>query len=351
MRQPNQQATLASGDYLPVVRDFALSRGITPSDLLIGSDLSASDFIHPPAMISNFVINKVGENLYKKLDEPLSEAIHYGMQVRSSSHGALGIAIQTSHCLRDGLQLLSKFYATRLSMQFPKIDYGEDLVTISLITNIDSNLRAEDVQRFFDLSTMVSMVQSIALSLSGSLTQTCNGTAHSPTACISIDAPEPDGFPHTVTTACSFKFGASQMQMTFPSFWLDLPFESANKDICRAAISQCEDELKQVKPNILVEHIRLYLMGTTGPLPSIDELASKNFMSTATLKRRLKASDCCYQTLKDEIRLDKAKRYLSDGNISIETIALELGFSDNANFTKFFKRHTGATPKQFRVST
>ena len=340
MTKSKMDLTLASGDYLSVVRDFALSRGIQPSALLEGSALSASDFIHPPELINNFAVNHIGINLYSKLTNPLAEAVHYGLQVRASSHGALGMAIQSSPTLRDGLEILSRFYNTRITAQTPLIELDETHVRITLLANPSGLPHSKEVQRFFDLSTMVSMAQSVYLSLGCSLLKD--------KVEIAIDAPEPDKFPHESVPICAFKFDAEQAYMRFPVSWLDLPFQTANAELCAMAIARCEAELKKIKPADLVENIRAELTSNEGAIPSIDEIASRHFMSTATLKRKLSELNYSYQDLKNEVRLDRAKALLEDGNQGIESIAMELGFSDNSNFTKFFKQHTGQTPKQFR---
>lgn len=44
----------------------------------------------------------------------------------------------------------------------------------------------------------------------------------------------------------------------------------------------------------------------------------------------------------------EAKRLLQSTSHSIKEIAFELGFSDHAYFSNFFKSHTGMTPSQFR---
>ena len=342
MTKSQLDLTLASGDYLSVVRDFALSRGIKPSELLLGSNLSSTDFIHPPELINNFAVNHIGANLYSKLNNPLSEAVHYGLQVRSSSHGALGMAIQSSPSLRDGLEILVKFYNTRLAAQTPVIEVDETNVKLTLVTNLEGLPHSGEIQRFFDLSTMVSMAQSVYLSLGCSaLTEQVE---------IAIDAAEPPDFPHAAVPICRFTFDATKAFMRFPKSWLDLPFQSANAELCAVAIAQCEAELKKIKPADLLETIRIELLESDGAIPNIEEIAARHFMSTATLKRRLTELEYSYQDLKNEVRLMRAKEQLKNSALGIEAIALELGFSDNSNFTKFFKQHTGQTPKQFRVA-
>ena len=51
--------------------------------------------------------------------------------------------------------------------------------------------------------------------------------------------------------------------------------------------------------------------------------------------------------IKNRIVLE-AKRLLSHTTLSVRQISLELGFSDNSHFGKYFKNSTGQTPETFR---
>ncbi len=52
----------------------------------------------------------------------------------------------------------------------------------------------------------------------------------------------------------------------------------------------------------------------------------------------------------DRYVLLEAKRLLATGDDSVEELAASLGFDEATNFIKYFKRHSGATPAQFRRS-
>ncbi|SIO22830.1 AraC-type DNA-binding protein [Parasphingorhabdus marina DSM 22363] len=50
------------------------------------------------------------------------------------------------------------------------------------------------------------------------------------------------------------------------------------------------------------------------------------------------------------LRMDYAKERLLASDISVETLAGEIGFSEAANFSRFFKHHAGFNPSQFRLA-
>ena len=342
MTKHQSDISLASSDYLAVLKDFALSRGIQVSDLLAGSNLDPAEFIHPPDLISNFLVNNVGSALYQKLDNPLCEAVHYGLLVMPSSHGSLGMAIHSSACLKDGLQILERYYQTRLASQTPKIEFDEKHVRLTLNSQVELLEHSKDVQRFFDISTLVSMANNIRLALSTN--------AKDEFVEIDIDAPAPTEFPFEALPFCRFSFDTKKRELRVPKSWLELPFDSANEDLKQEAVRQCETELKRIKPDDLIERIENTLRHHTGALPSIEALAERYFMSVPTLKRKLNQLNTNYIEIKNKTRLERAQASLIQTNHSIERIAEELGFSDASNFTKFFKKQTALTPKQYRSS-
>jgi len=83
--------------------------------------------------------------------------------------------------------------------------------------------------------------------------------------------------------------------------------------------------------------------------PSIASLAGKLGITGThlnTLCQRLTANSAL-QLLHERVMLE-AKRQLTYTNMTISQIADDLGFSEPAYFTRFFKRHTGHSPKAFR---
>ncbi|MDJ0927303.1 MAG: helix-turn-helix transcriptional regulator [Gammaproteobacteria bacterium] len=55
-----------------------------------------------------------------------------------------------------------------------------------------------------------------------------------------------------------------------------------------------------------------------------------------------------FQQLRDETRRQLAQEYIREQELSLSQIAYMLGFSDQSNFSRAFKRWTGMAPKEYR---
>ncbi|MCH4565378.1 helix-turn-helix domain-containing protein [Halomonas sp. EGI 63088] len=101
------------------------------------------------------------------------------------------------------------------------------------------------------------------------------------------------------------------------------------------------------------EHLQNYLALIEGQFrqqPGIEQFASQLGMTSAHLNmlcRRL-AGRSALQLLHERILLE-AKRQLTYTNMTISQVADTLGFSEPAYFTRFFKRLTGHSPRDFRL--
>ena len=67
-----------------------------------------------------------------------------------------------------------------------------------------------------------------------------------------------------------------------------------------------------------------------------------------TLQRKLKQSGETYQEIVDQLRYESALPLLKDKHLKLLDIALELGYSDAAHFTRAFRRWAGVSPSEYR---
>lgn len=81
----------------------------------------------------------------------------------------------------------------------------------------------------------------------------------------------------------------------------------------------------------------------------LQTVADQLFISTWYLCKVLKQElDNSFVQLLNEIRIQEAKRLLTESNHKIYEICEMVGYHDTPYFTKTFKKHTGLTPNQYR---
>ncbi|PKG38120.1 helix-turn-helix domain-containing protein [Psychromonas sp. Urea-02u-13] len=85
-----------------------------------------------------------------------------------------------------------------------------------------------------------------------------------------------------------------------------------------------------------------------GKLP-IKKTAQIIGLSVRTFQRRLDTLGVSYTQVLESVQLQEAQYYLNNTGISITTIALGLGYSDLAHFSRAFKRMTEIPPSQYRI--
>ena len=90
------------------------------------------------------------------------------------------------------------------------------------------------------------------------------------------------------------------------------------------------------------------MFGTPWEQCQLPDAAASLGMTPRTLIRRLKGEGSSFQDIKDALRRDMAIQSLQQGEASIDSIALETGFSASANFHRAFRQWTGRTPGSFR---
>jgi AraC-like DNA-binding protein len=83
--------------------------------------------------------------------------------------------------------------------------------------------------------------------------------------------------------------------------------------------------------------------------PTIRQTADFVGLSVRTLQRRLAAAGTSHDLLIAEARFVMATEFLAESDAKILDLALDLGYSDHANFTRAFRRWAGCSPQEYRT--
>lgn len=122
----------------------------------------------------------------------------------------------------------------------------------------------------------------------------------------------------------------------------------ANAAIATANDSVVKHYLAALDDTVVGKTRQFILEALASGLPSIEIIAPKLNMSARSLQRQLGDANESFTRLRESVQQDMAQNWLRNSNRSLVEITFRLGFSDQSNFSKAFKRWTGVTPGQYR---
>lgn len=127
------------------------------------------------------------------------------------------------------------------------------------------------------------------------------------------------------------------------------PLPHGTPDIAKATDRIAEDYMEALDPSKVASQVRRLLIALL-PAGKADqeEVSRRMNRSASTLQRQLSDEGLTYREVLESTRRDLAEDYLANGKHSQAQIAYMLGFSDQSNFSRAFKRWTSMSPKQFQ---
>ncbi len=139
------------------------------------------------------------------------------------------------------------------------------------------------------------------------------------------------------------------LRLSLDAALLDTPLAMANPRAMQAAEARCKSMLHRTPGRRRwSEWCRMMLRESEDSRPTLDQLAGFMNISPRTLARYLAAEDTSFRDLSLEVRTDRARRLLRDGELSVTQIAYRLGYGDVASFVRSFGRRTRCTPTEYR---
>jgi AraC-like DNA-binding protein len=119
-------------------------------------------------------------------------------------------------------------------------------------------------------------------------------------------------------------------------------------DVAKATDKIAEQYIETLDPHKVASQVRQLLVALLPSGNADQDLVAKRLnRSTSTLQRQLQAEGLSYREVLDKTRRSLAENYLIDNRHSHAQIAFLLGFSDQSNFSRAFKRWTSMSPGQY----
>lgn len=148
----------------------------------------------------------------------------------------------------------------------------------------------------------------------------------------------------------NIRFGCAVGTFYFDKSELEAPLSGGTPDVAKATDRIADQYLEALDPHKVASQVRRLLV-TLLPAGKADQdrVASQLHRSTSTLQRQLQGEGTSYRDVLDETRKSLAEEYLRQRKLSHAQIAYLLGFSDQSNFSRAFKRWTKKSPRSFQL--
>jgi len=284
-------------------------------------------------------------NLLKELRFPTEpwSGFEFGLSVPPAAHGAMGQAAVTSPNLGQALATIAK--NTPMRNNLVRYDWVEsnETGTLSIEPRFDMGEYSEVILAA-TIATFVQMITFLAGTKVGS--KRIKGLA--------VELPWPVHSQQLSRTGpgsgVEFHQVGHQQRAAIVVPVQVLSHRNATRDAMqfRQACESCASELAQLQGSCAAE-VKSYLQSLPcSDWPILSVVADHLAMSRRTLIRKLEAEGTSFQALADEIKGNLACWQLENTSVPIGDLAFSLGFADESNFSRTFRRWRGMTPSRYR---
>ena len=147
---------------------------------------------------------------------------------------------------------------------------------------------------------------------------------------------------------CDVRFDSEVDSMRISNVTLELPNAYGNPELALQIDRISDRYLEKLETPGVSYRVQTIIQQA---LPSGEltqgEVARRMNRSVSSLRRDLDKEGMTYKALLDKTRATLARAYIREGRHSLTQVAYLLGFSDQANFTRAFRRWTQMAPSEF----
>ncbi len=268
-------------------------------------------------------------------------ALRVGRRSRVEDLGVMGYALMASSSLEQGLTL-----AINLARQsYPYLRVAVETDRDHVLLSCQVLPPGKDFERLLLEEWMVSLwgyvqallPQGVAACASYAMLSYSEPTYH---------------WQYQQILGCRVVFDQARTVLAIPKQWLYIAIEGRSEGAQHIYQEQIQrlmpeqalsvDLISQVK-RLLIERSSecCYKLELTAPLMNL---------SARTLRRRLSEVGVSFRELSLQVRMELAKDYLLNSQLSAQEVAYHLGYSQANNFYRAFKNFYGSPPEQYRIT-
>ena len=265
--------------------------------------------------------------------------LHIGSTIRSTSYHALGFAWLSSRTLLDALKRLARYYRVIATVPLEiSVAEFDDAISVT-VAYTDAEYPSPPIALDSFLASIVSLCRMASRPdfrpQRLELDHDSYGQAD--------EYEKVFGCPVAFNTGRNvFWFNKEQMLELLPGH---------NVDAVLGNDRIVERYLETLDPDQVTTEVRRMLVNLFPAGEASQQIVAQRMArSISTLQRQLHSEGTSYRELQDDVREQLAAEYVREGKYSLSQIAYLLGFSDQSNFSRAFKRWKGMSPKEYQVT-
>lgn len=299
------------------------------------------DNLPPGAMISQADELAVLADIAPLLAHDPLAPIKVGSNFGLSGYGVLAMMLMNCATIYDAIQMGIRYQG--LTFLFSEMRFSLDNDEAALV--LEPCLLPEHLQRFIIDRDLAGTFQFI------SLMQSVLGQSGRPLR-VDIPYPEPtEANFYREKLGCPVQFNSDLVRFVIDSNLLRQPLPNASSTALALYQQQCDDILQQreyARTGALAQQVKHYLSLFHAGFPTISQCAAAFGRSERQFRRLLKEENQQFQQILDEVKQEKACQLLNNSGLSVEQVALQLGYTEAAAFIRAFRKWQGLTPAQYR---
>ncbi|CAM2792173.1 AraC family transcriptional regulator ligand-binding domain-containing protein [Pseudoalteromonas distincta] len=320
--------------YFSSILDYLQAQGISAETALhaINFDEFSNQHIHQLAP-------RISLNSYNALliygEQSLNDSLFgftLGQQIRTADYGVLGYLIESSDNLSSAIKALLSYDSLVADIGKAQFELNNDTAIVRWVAHKSCNEHV--VLR--NMTAWVSVIrQLINLTLSpSSISFTYNWLPSQRRVLESW-------------FKCPVKSSAEYNQISFPSYYLTLPFKTDNAIINSTFKQLSEQQLSNFKSQQCISDKVNQLLTAKTTLQNCNLIAIANALNLTprTLQRRLKQQDLTFAQLLEKERKKRTNTLI--GNTPLIELTNILGFKDQSSFNRAFYRWYGHSPSKY----
>jgi len=318
--------------YTRCVLDFLNGRGISTTMILERAGLTWQDLVGD-SVIDYSVFQRFVAHALRFSGEPTLGFL--SGKLLQPYHSSVGIGIVTSATIGQGLRLQSRYARLLYGNIDLKLENSERWSTTTVVPSRPLH-NAHDFILQFVLGAQLRLLEAMR---------------GQPIRELVVGVPfgrAPGESNHGLLGSTSIEFNQARLSFRIPVNLLDVPCVAASPVESAKAAQACRMIEIELGQGEFAQKVRRTLHERLPADPDAHQLASDLGVSFRTMSKRLADVGTTFSDLKENLRKSQAKWHLQHTEMSMEAIAAQLGYVEQASFSRAFKRWYRVSPLTMR---